>query len=29
DIKESLLEKATQRGYDVSKLIWVNQDRHL
>lgn len=29
DIKESLLEKATQRGYDVSKLIWVNQDRNL
>lgn len=29
DIKNSLLEKATKRGYDVSKLIWVNQDRNL
>ncbi len=29
EIKNELLEKATQRGYDVSKLIWVNQDRNL
>jgi apolipoprotein D and lipocalin family protein len=27
DVRQQLLEKASQLGFDISKLIWVSQDR--